>query len=61
MSIHWIRHSADNQGDLLSAVSLGVGRTAKQISGGKDHACAILDDDSAKCWGYNHKGQLGAV
>ena len=61
MSIHWIRHSAGNQGDSLPAVSLGVGRTAKQISAGKEHACVILDDDSAKCWGYNKNGQLGAV
>jgi hypothetical protein len=64
ISIHWIRyikHSADNQGDFLPAVSLGVGRTAKQISAGTYHACAILDDDSAKCWGYNNVGQLGAV
>ena len=33
----------------------------RQISAGRYHACAILDDDSAKCWGYNHVGQLGAV
>ena len=61
MSIHWIRHSAGNQGDSLPAVSLGVGRTAKQISAGREHARAILDDDSAKCWGYNKYGRLGAV
>ena len=23
------------------------------------HACAILDDESLKCWGYNGYGQLG--
>ena len=26
------------------------GRTAKAITGGKYHFCAILDDDSVKCW-----------
>lgn len=51
--------AVNQMGDLLPAVSLGVGRTAKQISAGRYHACAILDDDSAKCWGYNNVGQLG--
>eukprot|EP00435_Cladocopium_sp_Y103_P006758 s1868_g2.t1 len=46
-------------GDSLPTVSLGVGRTAKQISAGRFHVCAILDDDSAKCWGDNLFGQLG--
>eukprot|EP00435_Cladocopium_sp_Y103_P020089 s1868_g4.t2 len=55
----WGGAVTDNQGDLLPAVSLGVGRTAKQISAGRYHACAILDDDSAKCWGDNKFGQLG--
>eukprot|EP00435_Cladocopium_sp_Y103_P010964 s5148_g2.t2 len=46
-------------GDSLPPVSLGAGRTAKQISAGAFHVCAILDDDSAKCWGDNRFGQLG--
>ena len=25
----------------------------------KDHTCAVLDDDSVKCWGINNGGQLG--
>ena len=25
----------------------------------KDHVCAVLDDRSLKCWGYNEYGQLG--
>ncbi len=40
-------------------VSLGTGRTAKAIAVGNGHACAILDDNSVKCWGYNLDGQLG--
>ena len=40
-------------------VDLGTGRTAKAVSCGVSHACAILDDDTLKCWGLNNKYQLG--
>jgi alpha-tubulin suppressor-like RCC1 family protein len=50
---------ADEMGSNLPAVDLGSGRTAKAISAGKIHTCAILDDGSVKCWGYNSNGQLG--
>ena len=39
--------------------SLGTGRTAVAISSGEWHTCAILDDASVSCWGYNYNGQLG--
>ena len=42
-----------------SAINLGSGRTAKAITGGKYHFCAILDDDSIKCWGDGSNGKLG--
>jgi alpha-tubulin suppressor-like RCC1 family protein len=45
-------------GDALPPVNLGS-RRAISISVGSGHACAVLDDGSAKCWGHNHLGQLG--
>jgi alpha-tubulin suppressor-like RCC1 family protein len=46
-------------GDNLPFVNLGAGRTAKAISAGLFASCAILDDDSIKCWGDDQQGQLG--
>jgi alpha-tubulin suppressor-like RCC1 family protein len=46
-------------GDALPFVDLGTGRTAKFITAGVYTACAILDDDTLKCWGRNEYGQLG--
>ncbi len=46
-------------GDALPAVDLGTGRTATTISSGRSHVCAILDNGSVKCWGWNQWGQLG--
>ena len=59
--------STDDQGDdpgemaALPAINLGVGRTVKTVAVANTgfHVCAILDDDSVKCWGDNGYGQLG--
>jgi alpha-tubulin suppressor-like RCC1 family protein len=51
--------SANDLGDNLPAVNLGTGRTAKAISLGYSHTCAILDNGTVKCWGQNLQGQLG--
>jgi alpha-tubulin suppressor-like RCC1 family protein len=40
-------------------VNLGPGRTAKAITAGGAHTCAILDNDELRCWGYGFNGQLG--
>ena len=46
-------------GDNLPAVDLGTGRFATAITAGMDYTCALLDDNSLKCWGRNTYGQLG--
>jgi len=51
--------STGQMGDSLSAVSLGAGRTALQITVGSQHSCALLDNFSVKCWGRGNYGQLG--
>jgi Regulator of chromosome condensation (RCC1) repeat len=38
-------------GDALPALDLGAGRRATQIAAGYDTSCALLDDDTVKCWG----------
>jgi alpha-tubulin suppressor-like RCC1 family protein len=50
-----------DMGDNLTAINLGTGRTAKAIAAGNSHTCAILDNSSVKCWGFNASGQLGLV
>ena len=46
-------------GASLPAVDLGPGRTALAVSAGYAHTCAVLDDHSIRCWGWNTSGQLG--
>ncbi|MEO6600329.1 MAG: DUF4215 domain-containing protein, partial [Polyangiaceae bacterium] len=52
-------YDKDQNGSKPLRVSLGAKRTAKAVSAGGDSACALLDDNSVKCWGRNDRGQLG--
>eukprot|EP00438_Fugacium_kawagutii_P028600 Skav226692 [mRNA] locus=scaffold3971:163350:175064:- [translate_table: standard] len=54
-----IGSSPNTMGDHLPAVDLGTGRKAKHVSAGRYHTCAVLDNDSLKCWGSGSYGRLG--
>ncbi len=43
----------------VGPVNLGAGRTARAISAGFYHACAILDQGQVRCWGTSYFGELG--
>jgi alpha-tubulin suppressor-like RCC1 family protein len=50
---------AGEMGAALVPVDLGTGRTARAITAGVSHACAVLDNGQVKCWGQNDDGELG--
>ena len=54
-----IGDGANEMGDNLPAIDLGSNKTVVQIAVGFEYTCALLDDGSAKCWGWNSYGQLG--
>ena len=43
-----------------SAISLGLGRSARAIATGTSHSCALLDNMTVKCWGYGAVGAIGS-
>jgi len=45
--------------ELLNLNPINLGQSAKAIRAGVSMSCAILNDNSAKCWGNNSKGELG--
>ncbi len=50
---------ANQMGNSLPAVNLGAGRTATKVFAFGYVTCAILDNNTGKCWGRNSSGQLG--
>jgi alpha-tubulin suppressor-like RCC1 family protein len=49
-------------GDDESPAAVGpvnLGRSAKAISAGGAHTCAVLDNGSVLCWGFGENGRLG--
>ena len=54
-----IGDSAGEMGSSLPFLNFGTGRTAVQVSVGKLHACAVLDNADLMCWGEGDNGRLG--
>ena len=52
--------AASEMGDALAAVNLGTGRSARAVSAGNLHTCALLDNASVKCFGEGDNGRLGS-
>jgi alpha-tubulin suppressor-like RCC1 family protein len=50
---------AGEMGNSLGIVDVGAGRTARAISAGIAHTCAVLDNATVKCWGNGGSGKLG--
>jgi len=50
--------STNSAPESVASVNLG-GHSALQVAAGDLHTCAILDDGTLRCWGYNDQGQLG--
>jgi hypothetical protein len=46
-------------GEALPALDLGGAQGALFVAAGAEHTCAVLDDDTAKCWGSGVNGRLG--
>ena len=54
--------SIDNVGDRRSPQSAGVvnvGGNVTEIAAGHNHACAVLEGGTVRCWGKGADGQLG--
>jgi hypothetical protein len=54
-----IGDGAGEMGAALTAVPLGAARTAVALSAGAAHTCAVLDNNTVKCWGSGASGRLG--
>jgi alpha-tubulin suppressor-like RCC1 family protein len=50
---------ATQMGDLLPFIDLGTGITAKNICAGTYYSCALLTNNTLKCWGFNARNASG--
>lgn len=42
-----------------SSGPVDLGGSATQVTAGVSHTCAIIEDGSVRCWGFNGSGELG--
>lgn len=54
-----VRYQPHQMGDNLEFVNLGTSVSVKSHCCGKEHTCAITDNNMLKCFGKNDAGQLG--
>jgi len=47
-------------GASLPAIDVGASRGVRAVAAGGSHTCAVLDDDSLRCFGLGVHGQLGS-
>ena len=43
----------------VGPVDVGAGRRVLAVSAGREHTCALLDDETVRCWGSGSDGRLG--
>jgi alpha-tubulin suppressor-like RCC1 family protein len=55
----WVLGAGPNITSGRDPVEVGGITTAISIAAGLGHTCAVLADDSLRCWGGNDQGQLG--
>ncbi len=45
----------------IDVATLGPGSDVTKLTAGNENTCALLSNGAIKCWGLNHRGQLGNV
>lgn len=53
------RNIGDDEFPAPDATTVNLGQAATAIAAGRDSSCAILADQTVRCWGKNDFGQLG--
>jgi alpha-tubulin suppressor-like RCC1 family protein len=54
-----LQNLGDDESPDKESYNAVLGGTAKQVSVGECHACAVMVDGKLQCWGCNDQGQLG--
>ena len=49
----------NEMGASLQDINFGTAQTVVELAVGGYHGCALFDDNTVRCWGFNLNGQLG--